>query len=198
MKEGKRSAEKMAEGGDTVPETEERTKKKPRKAKKDKSKPVEQQEKKANNKVAKMITSDLFVMDSTPSAVPAGLSYVMAAMESPSKASTSNEILEVHEVQVDLVEKVVVTRTEENDEDEAMRIFASEVMDTDEEEGEDEDEDDGKEEMIFDDPKTLQRAIQGKITDDSAAKVTGRYYKEVDLTRSCSLCGGKFHNSIRC
>ena len=58
-------------------------------------------------------------------------------------------------------------------------------------------EDDDEEEMLFDDPKTLQRAIQGKITDDSAAKVTGRYYKEVDLTRSCSLCGGKFHNSIR-
>lgn len=146
------------------------------------------------------LSSNLFVMDSTPSAVPAELSYVMAALESPTKASTRTEeatvIKALPKAKVVVAAKETVKETEiivvEDDEDEAMRIFASEVaMDSDEDDDLDDDDSSDGDDIIFDDPKTLQQAIMGKITDDSAAKVTGRYYKEVDLTRSCSLCGGK-------
>ncbi|KAK4705833.1 hypothetical protein P7C70_g365, partial [Phenoliferia sp. Uapishka_3] len=60
-------------------------------------------------------------------------------------------------------------------EEEAMRAFAQEVADSeasDSGDEEDENEDEVRVEMaVYDDPDALQKAIQGKITDDSAAKV---------------------------
>lgn len=147
------------------------------------------------------ITSDLFIMDATPSAVPASKSYIEASMTSPTKPTVGANavVLEILEVEkVEQKENGAEVKTAEEVEAEEMRIFAAEVaMDSDESDDDDDDDDDedDDEEVIFDDPKTLQQAIQGKITDDSAAKVTGRYYKEVDLTRSCSLCGGELLSS---
>lgn len=92
-----------------------------------------------------------------------------------------------------------------DDADEAYQMlqFAKEVANTsdeDDDSSESESDDEG-EQVVFrldgadgrlaDTDAALQAAIQGKIVDDSAAKVTGRYYKEADLTKSCALCGGE-------
>jgi hypothetical protein len=102
--------------------------------------------------------------------------------------------------------------------DEAMRIFAKEVAMTDDEDedgassAEDDEQEavDGEGLMLYDNEEELEKAIQGRIVDDSAApvrplpsrpcpcsltqsrrQVTGRYYKEADLTKTCVLCGGE-------
>lgn len=128
-------------------------------------------------------------MDLTPSAVPKDVAFIdSAVLISPTKAPIVEKV----------VEEITVELTGQAKEDEEMRLFAQEVAmdsqleDDDEEvEDDDEEEEDDDEAVLYDDPKTLEKAIQGKIVDDSAAKVTGRYYKEVDLTRNCSLCGGE-------
>ncbi|KAI5478278.1 protein AIR1/2 [Pseudohyphozyma bogoriensis] len=62
------------------------------------------------------------------------------------------------------------------EEEEQMRLFAKEVAETssEEESGDDdsdeEEEDEGKAEVMYDDENALQKAIQGRINDDSAAK----------------------------
>ena len=142
----------------------------------------------ARTVVEKEDYSNLFVLDATPSAVPTEAAYASTAPVDAPPAPLSPAAQE----------------------EEEMRIFAFEVADSDPELLDDEDDDDDLSPImaVYDNPHELEQAIQGKITDDSAAKVsrlvpdplelpltfaqiTGRYYKEVDLTRSCGLCGGK-------
>ncbi|GAA5991387.1 hypothetical protein JCM10908_003288 [Rhodotorula pacifica] len=102
------------------------------------------------------------------------------------------------------------------DSDDAMRVFAREVAMTDDSDHADDDDDDedddasdeeetdefggaaGQGLMLYDDEEQLQKAIQGRIVDDSAAPTTGRYYKEADLTKTCVLCGEHGHSSRDC
>ncbi|ORY90181.1 hypothetical protein BCR35DRAFT_134429 [Leucosporidium creatinivorum] len=142
--------------------------------------------------------NDLFFMDSTPSVIPAETAYVESAQDSPVKAGAV-------EGETKMEEKARLLAQEEED----MRIFANEVAmteseDDDSDDDEEDEEDDGPrplpyaEDMLYEDEEALQEAIRGKIIDDSAAKVTGRYYKEADLTKSCALCGEQGHSSRDC
>ena len=129
----------------------------------------------------------LFFVDDTPAAVPEQEAFMIDTVGDSGAAAKGQ------------------TEAENDDEsvnsDDAMRIFAGEVQATSDEESEDEDENDIGEQVVFtldgaerhlaSTEADLRRAIEGKIVDDSAAQVTGRYYKEADLTKSCALCGGK-------
>lgn len=104
----------------------------------------------------------LFVVDTAPAVVRDEDAYVEAPLEEPVKVET------VSEAQLEADEKERLRETEE----EEMRVFKEEVaMDT--ESVEEEDEEEEEEEQIYDDPDALQAAIRGKITDDSAARVSG-------------------------
>ncbi len=134
----------------------------------------------------------VFFVDDTPAAVPAGEAFVIDTVGDGGAAA-----------------KATAEGNDDDDainSDEALRIFAGEVQATSDEESEDEEENDIGEQVVFtldgaerhlaSTEADLRRAIEGKIVDDSAAQVTGRYYKEADLTKSCALCGGK-HTSTR-
>ncbi|BGP52551.1 hypothetical protein JCM8202v2_000106 [Rhodotorula sphaerocarpa] len=99
------------------------------------------------------------------------------------------------------------------DSDDAMRIFAQEVGMSDDSDEDLDDSDSESDEggnafggggaggeglMLYDDEDSLQKAIQGRIVDDSSAPATGRYYKEADLTKTCVLCGEHGHTSRDC
>lgn len=97
--------------------------------------------------------SNLFVLDSTPSAVPTESLYTVQDGSTVSLAAQEQE-------------------------DEEMRIFAIEVAPSDDDLLEDEDEEEDIQEVnvvamaVYDNPQELEQAIKGKITDDSAAKVS--------------------------
>lgn len=129
----------------------------------------------------------LFFVDDTPAAVPEGEGFVIDSVGEaggPAKAQPR-----------------AGGGDDEGDSEDAMRIFAGEVQATSDEESEEDEEDETGEQVVFtldgaerhlaSTEADLRRAIEGKIVDDSAAQVTGRYYKEADLTKSCALCGGK-------
>jgi hypothetical protein len=142
--------------------------------------------------------SDLFMVDVTPSAIPAEAAYVGAAAASPVKAGGEQK------AETKMEEKARLLAQEEAE----MRAFAEEVLieesDEDDDEDDEEEEEGGQkampygEDVLYEDEEALQAAIRGKIVDDSAAKTTGRYYKETDLTRSCALCGGAYLRVLRC
>lgn len=97
--------------------------------------------------------SNLFVLDATPSTVPTESLYTATA--------------DPH-----------ATLDAQEQEDEDMRIFAIEVAPSDEDLLDDDDEEEDSREInvvdmaVYDNPHELEQAIKGKITDDSAAKVS--------------------------
>lgn len=102
--------------------------------------------------------ADLFMVDLTPSAV----------LPDPTEVIEEEAGLEAWKE----VEKEQQSALEK--EEAQMRAFASEVADSDEDDSDDEDEDEEEtvaDVPVYDDPEALQKAIQGKIVDDSAAKV---------------------------
>lgn len=115
--------------------------------------------------------SDLFFMDSAPSAVPAEAAFVEDVVgESGVAAEVKGE-----------TEMARLAR-ERAQEEEDMKVFANEVAmerssDDSEEESDEEDEEGGPkampyaEDVMYEDEEALQAAIRGKIVDDSAAKV---------------------------
>jgi len=128
----------------------------------------------------------LFFVDDTPAAVPAGEAFMIDTVgDFPALAERNAPDDDANAL----------------GSDEALRIFAGEVQATSDEESSDEEENgvgeqvvftlDGAERHLASTEADLRRAIEGKIVDDSAAQVTGRYYKEADLTKSCALCGGE-------
>lgn len=131
----------------------------------------------------------LFFVDDTPATVPDEEAFMIDSVGdggAPAKANAS---------------ATTGDDGAEGDSEDAMRIFAGEVQATSDEESEEEDENEVGEQVVFtldgaerhlaSTEADLRRAIEGKIVDDSAAQVTGRYYKEADLTKSCALCGGE-------
>lgn len=109
--------------------------------------------------------SDLFMVDTTPSIVAPSIAYVDSALISPTKLGKDGEVIE---------DEPSLFTLADLDQDEAdMLAFADEVaMSESDSEEESEEEDDDDVEQLYDDPDTLKRAIAGKITDDSAAKVS--------------------------
>ncbi|GAA5918384.1 hypothetical protein JCM1841_003936 [Sporobolomyces salmonicolor] len=153
--------------------------------------------------------SDLFVFDTTPAAVSSANAFVGGPAPSPTKQTTTEEgskdlmLLEDEPKKEDAGVAEADKEDEQQDEDEVMRIFAKEVaMSDDDDDSDDDSEEDelGEPEglMLYDDEEGLQEAIKSKIVDDSSAPVTGRYYKEADLTKSCVLCGESGHTSRDC
>lgn len=127
--------------------------------------------------------ADLFMIDLEPMVIPVGIAF--------------EEVVEVVEEVVAPVVAVKTQKQKQEEEAALMKAFKEEVamdddsgMDDDDDDVEEESEDEVETMIIHENPETLEKAIKGKITDDSAAKVTGRYYKEDDLTRSCGMCGG--------
>ncbi|BGP12324.1 hypothetical protein JCM10213v2_000237 [Rhodosporidiobolus nylandii] len=158
--------------------------------------------------------SDLFMVDTTPAAVKAENRFV----DTPGKRSGVDED---GDAKVDDLTSLPLSgakagqavadpdeeeeeEEDELDENEALRLFAKEVALTEDEDSDDSDgssdEEDGQAEalMLYDDEEGLKQAIKGKIVDDSSAPVTGRYYKEADLTKTCVLCGEHGHTSRDC
>ncbi|BGO88567.1 hypothetical protein NBRC10512_002656 [Rhodotorula toruloides] len=157
---------------------------------------------------------DLFMVDTTPAAVKEKDRFVGAPTPLRGNNDGSEEL---EEPNVLLPSEAKVTSgagSEASDptrafvddgmeSDEAMRIFAKEVAmseDEDEEEtsGDDDESVAGEGLMLYDNEEELEKAIQGRIVDDSSAPVTGRYYKEADLTKTCVLCGESGHSSRDC
>ncbi|GAA5876563.1 hypothetical protein JCM3774_003140 [Rhodotorula dairenensis] len=169
--------------------------------------------------------SDLFVVDTTPAAVKPKDRFVGDESNStplrpkirsegdaedlvalPMAAAEGKELLAVETAEA--AERGPAAL----DSDDAMQIFAREVAMTDDSDNDDDDDDDdasdedqdefggaaGQGLMLYDDEEQLQKAIQGRIVDDSAAPTTGRYYKEADLTKTCVLCGEHGHSSRDC
>ncbi|KPV77997.1 uncharacterized protein RHOBADRAFT_50520 [Rhodotorula graminis WP1] len=167
---------------------------------------------------------DLFMVDTTPAAVREQDRFVptpsaaAAATDSPLKQGAHGENGEQEEDMLtapvaqsegealpadELAEDEDGDRT--MDSDDVLRAFAREVADTDDEDlsdESDEDEDDMPTPVVpaplYDNEEDLQKAIEGRIVDDSSAPVTGRYYKEADLTKTCVLCGEHGHSSRDC
>lgn len=120
----------------------------------------------------------LFMVDTAPAVVRQEDAYVEAPLEELAKVEV------VSEAQVEADEKERLREAEE----EEMRVFKEEVtMDTDSEEEEDEEDPEEEEHQIYDDPDALQAAIRGKITDDSAARVSGcvLWLEGEELTPCC-------------
>ncbi|KAJ8297226.1 ATP-dependent permease MDL1, mitochondrial [Rhodotorula toruloides] len=157
---------------------------------------------------------DLFMVDTTPAAVKEKDRFVGAPTPLRGNNDGSEE-LEEPNVLLPSEAKVTSGAGSEASEptrafvddgmesDEAMRIFAKEVAmseDEDEEEtsGDDDESVAGEGLMLYDNEEELEKAIQGRIVDDSSAPVTGRYYKEADLTKTCVLCGESGHSSRDC
>ncbi|KAM0756503.1 hypothetical protein T439DRAFT_321208 [Meredithblackwellia eburnea MCA 4105] len=157
--------------------------------------------------------ADLFMVDLTPSVIvsqveDSGATTMQVAVEeSREVATTTKSVAQGGKSALEL-------------EEEKMRNFAKDVIPSDASEDgldnsdEDEDEDVDSEAgmavdttqffqftakmAISENPEELEEAIKQRINDDSAAKVSGRYYKEVDLTRTCGLCGEQGHTSREC
>lgn len=133
--------------------------------------------------------ADLFMIDLEPMVIPVGVAF--------------EEVIEVEEEVVAPVVELKTKKQRQEEEAALMKAFKEEVaMDDDsgmddDDDVEEESEDEVETLIIHENPETLEKAIKGKITDDSAAKVTGRYYKEDDLTRSCGMCGGASPSSYR-
>ncbi|GAA5898672.1 hypothetical protein JCM5296_005956 [Sporobolomyces johnsonii] len=153
--------------------------------------------------------SDLFVVDTTPAAVSSANAFIGGPAPSPTKRTTAEGgskdllLLEDEPKKEDEGAAEVDDEDEQQDEDEVMRIFAKEVAmsdDDDDSDGDSDEDESGEPEglMLYDDDEGLQEAIKSKIVDDSSAPVTGRYYKEADLTKSCVLCGESGHTSRDC
>lgn len=151
--------------------------------------------------------SDLFMVDTTPAAVREEARFVVDTVGEPTpvkgKGGDDDELLitRVGKKGGDEAEEEEEQEEDDKDEDTAMRLFAKEVQMTEDEDSDgsegESDEDSESEEgvqpealLLYDDEAGLRKAIQGKIVDDSSAPVTGRYYKEADLTKTCVLCGG--------
>ncbi|GAA5891867.1 hypothetical protein JCM8208_002917 [Rhodotorula glutinis] len=159
---------------------------------------------------------DLFMVDTTPAAVREQDRFVptpSAAADSPLKKGKDGEQEEdMLTAPVAQSEGKALSADEDGDRtmdsDDAMRAFAREVAETDddglsdESDESDEDEDDAPTPVVpaplYDNEEDLQKAIEGRIVDDSSAPVTGRYYKEADLTKTCVLCGEHGHSSRDC
>ncbi|GAA5846807.1 hypothetical protein JCM9279_004447 [Rhodotorula babjevae] len=165
--------------------------------------------------------SDLFMVDTTPAAVREQDRFVptpSAAADSPLKKGKDGEQEEdmltapVAQSEGKALPADELAEDEDGDRtmdsDDAMRAFAREVADTDDEDlsdesdESDEDEDEAPTPVVpaplYDNEEDLQKAIEGRIVDDSSAPVTGRYYKEADLTKTCVLCGEHGHSSRDC
>jgi hypothetical protein len=122
--------------------------------------------------------SDLFMFDSTPSAVSKKNAYV-----SEPTADETNVKKEEEDVTGGVAEG-----NETLDETDIMKVFAREVAMTDDEVSSDDSEDDGESSdeaevrapiniegmMLYDDEEGLKEAIQGKIVDDSSAPVRSK------------------------
>ncbi|BGP36307.1 hypothetical protein JCM10450v2_000203 [Rhodotorula kratochvilovae] len=162
--------------------------------------------------------ADLFMVDTTPAAVRDKDRFVPAAEGDTPLALKAHEGEEedMRTAPLALEEgKELPADREEEEEDEAMdsddalRAFAKEVADSEDESDDDGDDlSSGDEEdeastpsapmPLYDNEEDLQKAIEGRIVDDSQAPVTGRYYKEADLTKTCVLCGESGHSSRDC
>lgn len=103
---------------------------------------------------------DLFVLDSNPSLVPLESAYLLIR-DTPLQEQSTLSQREQEEMLIFAREIGVHESDESNDEEE------EEEQEGEEEEGVAE----VVESKIYDDPYKLEQAIQGKITDDSAAKV---------------------------
>lgn len=108
--------------------------------------------------------SDLFMVDTTPSIVAPSIAYVDSALISPTKLGKDGEPIED--------EPALFTLADFDQEEADMLAFADEVAMSESDSEEESDEEDDEVEQLYDDPDTLKRAIAGKITDDSAAKVS--------------------------
>ncbi|KAK4055101.1 hypothetical protein OIV83_000381 [Microbotryomycetes sp. JL201] len=135
--------------------------------------------------------SDLFVIDTTPSAVPR-----QSALKDEDDVENDQPADEINQF---TKEVYVVSSSEPEDDSEEE----SEDVNSQSEQGHSRPQSrDGTadiatgQEDIDDDSFEMPEELKGTIVDDSAAKVTGRYYKEADLTKSCALCGGKSALSI--
>ncbi|KAG0664028.1 hypothetical protein C6P46_001888 [Rhodotorula mucilaginosa] len=171
--------------------------------------------------------SDLFVVDTTPAAVrPKDRFLGEQSASTPLKGSKEpqGDVEDLVTLPMAAAEgkELVPEETKEAredaaalDSDDAMRIFAQEMAMTDDSDDDDVSDDDDDEDasdeegdefggaagqglMLYDDEDELQKVIQGRIVDDSAAPTTGRYYKEADLTKTCVLCGEHGHSSRDC
>ncbi|GAA6051926.1 hypothetical protein JCM3770_006580 [Rhodotorula araucariae] len=165
--------------------------------------------------------ADLFMVDTTPAAVRDKDRFVpVAEGDMPlSKAHEGDEedmltapmaLEEGRELPADREDKDDTEEDEAMDSDDALRAFAKEIAetedDTDEADDDDLSGDDEEDEAstpgvpmpLYDNEEDLQKAIEGRIVDDSQAPVTGRYYKEADLTKTCVLCGESGHTSRDC
>ncbi|GAA6009018.1 uncharacterized protein JCM10292_001759 [Rhodotorula paludigena] len=162
--------------------------------------------------------SDLFVVDTTPAAVkdkdrfqpteaqpsPLKAGAAPALAEEEDSATLPLAVSEGKELAADTDDAPVDDAA--MDSDDVMRAFAQEVSLTDDGSEDDDDgssssdDEDGLSEglMLYDNEDDLKKAIQGRIVDDSSAPVTGRYYKEADLTKTCVLCGEPGHTSRDC
>lgn len=167
----------------------------------------------------------LFMVDLTPAVIPQEIAFadeqpVVESIRDDQADEEERKRTEEQEEEDMLIFKNEVAMDSEGESEE------EDSNDDSEEDDEDAEAATSGEQVIYDDPDALSAAIRGKITDDSAAKVrflgtslffelggedhftqgelflfrlqvTGRYYKEDDLTRSCGLCGGKACDFLR-
>ncbi|KAM0793592.1 hypothetical protein ACM66B_001025 [Microbotryomycetes sp. NB124-2] len=144
--------------------------------------------------------SDLFVIDTTPSAVPRQAGDDEDATDD--KVDATDKIKQFTEQVYVVSSEDESDSDDDNDEDESAETTTASGNTTSRAQSRnatvDAEMSTANGDIDDDDSFEMPQELRGTIVDDSAAKVTGRYYKEADLTKSCALCGERGHSSREC